>query len=396
LVDVLGNDPKNWWRLYIDPKDRSDAEKTANDKDTIEKYKQAANNPGYLYDTQDSQGYQAAMIAAYQKYLTTVASIKDDRLVSWPTYLAMWTAAKEGVHGTDGPFTNRVDTKWPDKHELVRYQTSLDLPDEIIQQKLADKPLIREVGDDECMKLWYNWQYGDQKAPWGAHVLKIKSRCNVLSGPNQDLGRGIVELLVKFNGDMKTATTRGDQLKLIAGLIRTLHMLHIFSNGCGRTNIYMLLPALLLRYGFGLPLAQDSKNVHKWAQHFIFDGGFTDEYIAKYLWIMQEGHAQPQAPHPGGTTPAQDPTKHTTTPVVPPHTTTPVVPPHTTTPVVPPHTTQPSGPSGGTHTNLPPTTTHPKTPDPTTKGPQTNKKFMLAQKPATMTYLSSGVSTVLH
>lgn len=80
------------------------------------------------------------------------------------------------------------------------------------------------------------------------------------------------------------------QLLAIACLIRRLHILHAFEDGCGRTNVFLLLPALLLRLGFGVPLGRDKKEdeLTKKALYELFNGGYTLEQIAKYLWLAQD------------------------------------------------------------------------------------------------------------
>ncbi|KAI1114218.1 hypothetical protein F5Y14DRAFT_415059 [Nemania sp. NC0429] len=96
-------------------------------------------------------------------------------------------------------------------------------------------------------------------------------------------------------------------LKSIVKMLRTIHIIHPKGDGMGRTNWGTLLPLVLTKYGFGLPLggkygtpdakiapdfvdmstAQDSC-IDRGAMNFMFSGGYTIDEITDFLWLMQD------------------------------------------------------------------------------------------------------------
>jgi hypothetical protein len=90
-----------------------------------------------------------------------------------------------------------------------------------------------------------------------------------------------------FREEMGKADKRHKQLYAIARLIRTLHVLHTFSDGNGRLNVYLLLPRLLLQHGFGPPLRLGhyfSPDTLYW----LFNGAFSLDQIVVFLWFAQQ------------------------------------------------------------------------------------------------------------
>jgi hypothetical protein len=91
----------------------------------------------------------------------------------------------------------------------------------------------------------------------------------------------------KFQSEVTAADSKNGQLTAIARLIRTLHIIHYYPDGNGRLNVYLLLPRLLLEYGFGLPLKLGT-SCSPDTLFGLFNGCFTLEQIVAFLWNAQQ------------------------------------------------------------------------------------------------------------
>jgi hypothetical protein len=367
FADILGpTDKPYWWRLYIDPKDWEAAEQTK--------------EPGMLYDSQKSVGWNKAMVNVYATYLANDSLIKLlDTPLSWDEYAAIWKIAKDKVSNSEGRKSNNPDDKrngvYYDRYTATDISTVFDSPKTLASDTLSEKiihgsvvvnkPLVKEI---------------DTSAVAHSHGSYVVHRVGHIQYELFDLGKpvsdGIEAVFVMFAEDMKKATTwRRDQLKAIARAIRNLHIMHAFSDGCGRINVQTLLPAMLLKYGFGLPFGgAHGSIINKSAQYMLFNGGFSLEEITQYLWVTQDFGMMslkhgiqtilktPTGPHTGtpNTTNTNQPALHDNT-----HPTTNSNHPTTTTNHPTTNTNHPT-----TNTNHPTTNTnHPTT---TTNHPTTN------------------------
>jgi hypothetical protein len=272
FLQIMGSESAGyWWRLYIDPKDWDKAEEDAADH---------GRTPGELYDNQESKGWKVAMTATYQKYLVhpSLEEFLGDihKPFTWEIYLGIWTDASYNVEtkNTDG-FYDRVTTT--DK------KTTFGCPQLISQdtlnQKIDNKPLVHILtleNQEPDFKLGY-----------------VSRRLNedryIVVGGGSSLDVAVQEVFKLFCTEMSQATLRKHQLRAIARVIRNLHIMHTFSDGCGRVNIQTLLPAMLLKYGFGLPLGgSKGAGVTRMAQYFMFNGGFSLDEITQWLWVTQD------------------------------------------------------------------------------------------------------------
>jgi hypothetical protein len=80
----------------------------------------------------------------------------------------------------------------------------------------------------------------------------------------------------RYAEQIHTARSAGERLAAITRLIRTLHVLHLFTNANGRLNITLLFTKLLLDQGFG-PVCLTN-------QDDLFSGSYTvDEMVTEVL-----------------------------------------------------------------------------------------------------------------
>lgn len=275
LEQLLGLESDGiWWRLYIDPKDWNDALK--GDKA----------DPGSVYDNQLSQGWQKDLTNVYKRFLNSNSgdylSLKD---LTWTKYNEVWHEATKNV---DAKKKERFQSRFEaNKQAAGSYPAALVLVTEVTDQAINGRHFVRNGVNDHRFN-------GMGKTPEGLtafmYHLDNKTLNRVEPDTNGKVLQDAVDSVFKtFHDSMSKAKTRSAQLEAIAWTIRTLHMLHTWTDGCGRVNVQTLLPVMLMTYGFGLPLGgRFGKKVDRWAQYMMFNGGYTVEQMARYLFVMQD------------------------------------------------------------------------------------------------------------
>lgn len=97
----------------------------------------------------------------------------------------------------------------------------------------------------------------------------------------------ISSAIATFNQAIVAAQTRREQLLAITRFLRFLHITHYFTDGNGRMHCYIMLPRLLLQYGFGPTLRLgDACAVD--TLFSLFNGCFTLDEIVTFLWNAQQ------------------------------------------------------------------------------------------------------------
>lgn len=278
LSDMI---PHNeWWRIYIDRQNHEEAF----DKDK--------ENPGFLYDTQQSPGFQKAMVDAYTKVLDgqLFASEFESRNLSFEQYSKLYKLIEssvpnktrnpgvKGIFGIMPPIVandigmvhNRIllGTKAQFKaHEatpnkLISYITKVTVEQGehgVVVKEVEDGVVVKGVEHD---------------------VVKVEA------GPEES--EELITVAFKdFKTDITDAKTKREQLTAIAKLVRSLHVMHHYPDGNGRLNIFILLPRLLLEYGFGPPLKLGPR-CRPETLYGLFNGCFNLEQIVAFLWHAQQ------------------------------------------------------------------------------------------------------------
>ena len=169
-------------------------------------------------------------------------------------------------------------------------------------EKLSTK-MIKEMGVNRKRLVIYPEERErkgsvEQKLPKLDGVLLIEyynmkradSANTIDSLPCENWTPVLMDVFQRFEDDMRMAPTRIHQLQAIARVIRRVHMLNIFTEGNTRVNIHLLLSHLLLKYRFGLPLGGKYRQEFERPQALdeMFQGGYTVEQIAQFLWIAQD------------------------------------------------------------------------------------------------------------
>lgn len=283
---VMGGHPKPyWWRLYIDPRHWNHALKIA--------------DPGHLYDEQESPGFQAAMTAAYDTFLVSTgprATALHDALgssgkpMTWQLYQDMWKIAVPSPTGVQ-------EGTEPDKVEPVAFQSYLEqdktgnwfgCPQQLVDDLAAETLTVdgekwHLVAEEHSAEAKRAFSLNMRNKDDGSWQLKPQ-----YAGPI--LQKGVDAVFTRFAKDIHSASTQGGLLRAIAQAVRALHVMHTFSDGCGRVNVFMLLPAMMLRYGFGVPLGRQlfGRELSYGALYALFNGDYSVGTIAQLLHLTQD------------------------------------------------------------------------------------------------------------
>jgi hypothetical protein len=262
---VMGDDKQEWWRVMIDQAHWTKALTFAKDKKS---------EPGLFYDADKSPGFQKAMLQAYHDFLVTNVMLAYPQQLDWTVYESLWTAATKDVETTER------GQKFEPNNGEVYFGCTRSLSPEVFAEMIDKLPLVLNKKDPS-----------PTDAPLKCYAYHLTHVPIYLfpQAKGTDLHNGVNKVFELFVKEMGVARTRLDQLVAIARTIRNLHIMHAFTDGCGRTNVYLLLPAMLLRFGFGLPLGgANMGSVAAEAQFFMFNGGYSVHEIAEYLWAYQD------------------------------------------------------------------------------------------------------------
>ncbi|WP_044506242.1 hypothetical protein, partial [Mycobacterium simiae] len=251
LGDIV---PANhWWRLYIDPQHHAAA---------VER-----DDPGSLYDEDQSPGFQANMEHAFEMFLNNPKRLTQR--VDSTEYSDMHWEVTHGIPDSDFEVAD-VD-EYHVFHSILADGPADDLLTEqvdghpLVTMAPADlgkfKPLPPSFGDDVIVTI---------SSSWGKKIPEIRTEL-----PERKVSGMIDAVFGQYYDDIAAADTEHDQLRAIGRVVRTLHVMHPHNDGNGRLNINLLLPRLLLANGFSPVIT------HSMAD--LFSGGFSLDQIATAL-----------------------------------------------------------------------------------------------------------------
>ncbi len=251
-----------WWRLYINPVDHDQA------------LKRSAADPGTLYDDQRSAGYQQAMLNAYREFLVDrPIPIRDLR---WGSYRRMHEFATRGVRGA---FTAEGGTE----ERSALYQSVYAEPDKSALSRIVNgRPLMLSAEDflaDPDRKPYVVYTVEGE----GAYVART------MYG-HSDVEPAVDAVFDDFRADLRIARSDYQRLTAIGRMIRDLHVLHVFRDGNGRVNVFLLLPMVLMEYGFSPTIGTSAVGARiAKTMSALFSGAFSPEQTAAALYFGQLG-----------------------------------------------------------------------------------------------------------
>jgi fido (protein-threonine AMPylation protein) len=274
--------PNQHWMAYISPDDHVTAVRDHPD------------DPGSLYDHQHSPGFQQPMAAAVRTYLQGDGI--DVGTLDWQRYSQLHTELSRGNFARSG------------QNRLAGFALRTPAPAaDILNERIGDRPLMgsrREArqADQDGTPGPLTWHaFNTQQNRMG-----VTTRYAATDAP------GLVDqIFTDFRADIAAATSDHDRLVAIARVIRNLHVLHLHLDGNGRLNVFLLLPRLLMEYGFVPPYLDHGNPTLRSIMNSLgalFNGGYTLDQIATALRLFQpsrntgnqesQHYAGSPAPHP--------------------------------------------------------------------------------------------------
>lgn len=244
-----------WWRLYIDPIDHKAAQETYPE------------NPGGYYDTHPtdpSPGYQRSMQEAYERFLDapgTIAAGMDAQ-----AYGEMHWAVAEHLTSADvTQWSGKGVTEFP-----LRSDQASSSPK---QEWLSERELLIDVQEYFSAGIIHTRQANpitilDRSNPQGQAIMKTSYSADEVRGLVDSSFKRYYEEVARADNDM-------GKLEVIAKQVRTLQIVHPFTDYNRRVNNHILLPKMLMENGFP-PVMPDASNK-------LFQGGFSKREIAEDL-----------------------------------------------------------------------------------------------------------------
>jgi hypothetical protein len=258
LSDILPN-KDDWWHIYLDRQHHKEA------------LIKSPNDPGLLYDTQESKGFKACMLNVYTQVLDDnhFADVFSTGDLDFSHYSELFDFIKASVKR----YKPRTD------NEAVRFgMMPGTLANDLLTELVNKRPLLTDS------------EHYLEMNPLAYIVAEQNKDKDILVNGNTEMAEGpiLINLAFEsFKAEINLAATRRMQLRAIARLIRILHVLHYWSDGNGRLHCYVLLPRLLLQYGFGPPLKLGTSCVTD-TLFGLFNGCFNLDQIVGFLWNAQQ------------------------------------------------------------------------------------------------------------
>ncbi|MCS7477876.1 hypothetical protein ACFFQW_14440 [Umezawaea endophytica] len=281
---------KAWWLVYINPKDHARATK-ANSK-----------NPGLVYDTEQSPGYQQSMEKVFRMVFEDTGKLKTLNSEFYATLHGLaiagldMTRIKDSMHRwSTGDRGEGLYVRFPLSHDENRTTIAADLLTETIDVDGVDEPvhiLAPAPADVAELKLVAQLarkpnqpaDYVPAKGEGASEAYRYACLTGVEGDPGMinvnyrkdDAPKLVDAVGARFGQELADAGDDGDKkLAAIGKLIRALHVLHPFEDANGRTNITLLLTKLLLDSGFKPAILSDMDD--------LFSGSFTVDEIVSAL-----------------------------------------------------------------------------------------------------------------
>ncbi|MCD0484099.1 hypothetical protein LO771_17290 [Streptacidiphilus sp. ASG 303] len=247
LEDVLPRE--EWYRLQLDPLHHEEARQKHPD------------NPGELYDHQQSPGFQGSMNAAYERYLNDPATVGDR--VDFSMYEAMHdTVGSQLKEKTDRSGAAGYTTNYPLRADSP---TPSVLEEEVSGRRLMVKAdLLLRFGILPDSLTWTGHFGSETDVMWNETLYK-----------DSEVERIVDEVFDRFYEKLDTAQSPREQLKAIGWVVRTIHIIHPYDDTNRRLNVHVLLPRLLLAAGFKPVIFKDMLA--------LFQGGRSLEQITDAL-----------------------------------------------------------------------------------------------------------------
>lgn len=234
------------WRMYIDLALHRDA------------LKENPLDPGRLFDSQTSKGYQASMVTAFDAVFGTQAATRDEEMkqdhpdnaseLDYEGYTALHEAVIQHAEGKEnmrrkGGRDEHSQFSIPKLPEngLARRERIAALS-EVEKTTVDGKPLATELVEGRVLR--------DQADAVTVHS-EDSSKGHIDTRYAAAEGKPLVNAILKLYYDGKHKKQEADdKLKRIVATIRSLHVGHFFGDANGRLHMFVMLNKFLVEEGF--------------------------------------------------------------------------------------------------------------------------------------------------
>nr|WP_199002613.1 DUF4157 domain-containing protein [Flavobacterium sp. ASV13] len=243
IYDKKNERPPVEWKLYINPKDHEEAEN---------------GDKGRMYDTDQSPGYQASMIKAYQEEV--FGEILPDK-IDYAEYERLHTVVTSSLQSNGINYTTTL--------ESIRTRSSVDAGTgfPIKDWNGPNVDVASDLKDEELDGMKMVTYYRDQMPLSNVEENEKDNRSVVVFDPetnggmynvryNVDEGVTFVtKILDRFYDEIgQDNISKDQQLDAIVKAIRALHVTHPFKDANGRLHVQILLNRLLKTYNFPITI----------------------------------------------------------------------------------------------------------------------------------------------
>jgi hypothetical protein len=269
-----------WWMLFLNSRDHERAMLLWPE------------DAGQLYDHEQSPGFRASMLHAYDRILDP-PSRQFEQLNS-DSYKNLLDLVTSGLD-------ERLSwTGEPDPGSVAYRLYAERMAEDMLTEYVAGRPLVARLAVQPDPPTAGNGS--SQEGPREALALTAlrpfapgSSRLLVVTRYRQDKAPGLAgAALEDYYEQIGAAHDDTARLTAIARLTRRLHVMHLFTGANGRLNVYLLLPRLLLENGFRPVIHPE--------MHAMFNGGWSLDEIVAALGAAQP-RGVPAAEDPSGRIP---------------------------------------------------------------------------------------------
>lgn len=259
------------WQMYIDPAHRAAAS--------------ALPDPGFLYDTEQSPGYQRSMVAALSQHLAPrrLPFTGPGPVRTFAQYEALHDLVTAHLPREGNDFRHVRLRSGRDVHPPTNFpMEGHNIPAaDVLDERIAGRRLLSVWNP----ALGYQGQEGicfvAHDEARGAEEPDARIQTHYLT----DDGPGHVQaVLDRYHADIRRAgPNRLGRLRAIVRCIRALHVIHAFRDANGRLHVTLMLQKMLHEQGFSPIILQDPPGV--------FGGSYTiDELVGVVLRGMRAFH----------------------------------------------------------------------------------------------------------
>lgn len=247
-----------WWRLYIDKQHQD-------------------HRRGARYDTEESKGYEAGMLAAFKQELTGGPKKRLDAEGYRRLHDLVTSSLEDSTQDFRGLSTRdyTVDAAIPSPPTQFGIGGKGTLAADIVNETLLGVPLVLDMNQRDDIR-------GPDDPP---RICDFSGTTLYVCYTARDALRYAQAALTRYYREIGAArrapNSKDEKLRAIVRAIRALHVIHAFKDANGRLNIYVLLNRFLGEEGFPpviLPHGPD-----------VFGGSYTiDELVTE----VKEGMAE--------------------------------------------------------------------------------------------------------